>query len=107
MDPCNAVPVEDNDNDLKLQDAAKAVVAGAVAGGPAGALLGSVIGGVPQPHGEMREAVILDQQMKKFDEMINTRDPISGKTIVELEAPKDDEQKAKELLNAKNLMSPE
>jgi hypothetical protein len=108
MDPCNGVPVDDNnDNDLKLQDAAKAVVAGAVAGGPGGALAGSVIGGVPQLHGERRETAILEGQMKKLNEMWDTRDPISGQRIIDLEADKDDQVKAKELLNEKNSMSDE
>ena len=70
MDPCNALPVDDDDKDLKIQDAVKATLAGAVAGGPGGALIGSAIGGVSQPHGEQRLRAELQEAQKDLSDMI-------------------------------------
>jgi len=84
----------------KIQDVAEPIIAGAIAGGPSGALVGSVIAAVPQLHGEQRETAILDEQMKKLNEMWETRDPISGERIIDLEAEQDKSgfQKAMEMM---------
>lgn len=93
MEVENAKAAAEAEKAQKVKDAVVPIIAGAITGGPTGALLGSVEAGVPKLHGEQ---LIQARMMEGSKELIETRDPISGERIIDLEAEKENPNKTEE-----------
>jgi hypothetical protein len=69
----------------KIKNAVEPIITGTIVGGPAGAAIGSIIGTTPKFEGEQAIVKRLEDWDKQFQEMLDTRDPISGEKIIDLE----------------------